>query len=281
MLNKESEYTYVISKDSDVENGDFGKNVGMTIDTEKMSIRHGGLDEGGQGGDSSVLDDLIEGKSGVHLVSNAESVRDAAFADLKKNGLNFGLGWYLESVDLPNAMSIGKYAFSSCTALTSVNLPNATSIGGNAFAICPALTSINLPNATSIGEHAFDSCYALTSVDLPNATSIGNYAFYNGSALTSVNFPNVMSIGETAFGSCSALTSVNLPNATSIGGGAFAVCSALTSINLPNATSISGTAFHDISPNAVINIGAAEGEISGAPWGAPEGVTINYNVKGA
>lgn len=45
MLNKESEYTYVISKDADVENGDFGKNVGVDIVTEKMSIRHGGLDE--------------------------------------------------------------------------------------------------------------------------------------------------------------------------------------------------------------------------------------------
>lgn len=46
MLNKESEYTYVTSKDADVENGDFGKNVGVGIDTEKMSIRHGGLDKG-------------------------------------------------------------------------------------------------------------------------------------------------------------------------------------------------------------------------------------------
>ena len=163
-------------------------------------------------GASSVLDDLIEGKSGVHLVSNAESVSDAAFACSEQEGTKVGLGWYLESV--------------------------------------------NLPNATSIGVGAFDSCSALTSVDLPNATSIGNDAF-NG---------------------CSALTSVNLPNATSIGVGAFDSCSALASVNLPNVTSIGENAFADISSTAVINIGAAEGVISGAPWGAPEGVTINYNV---
>lgn len=168
MLNKESEYTYVTSKDADVENGDFGKNVGVDIVTEKMSIRHGGLDEGGG---SSVLDDLIEGKEGIHLVSNAESVADGAFACITQGGVNNGLGWRLGTVEFPNATSIGVRAFGSCSALTSVNLPNATSIGVSAFA--------------------------------------------------------------------------------------------------------------GISPTAVINIGVAEGEISGAPWGAPEGVTINYGVKEA
>lgn len=146
---------------------------------------------GGGEAASSVLDDLIEGKSGIHLASNAESVADAAFACVRNDGINVGLGWYLESVDLPNATSIGEGAFSGCSALTSVDLPNATSIGESAFDLCPALTSINLPNATSIGENV----------------------------------------------------------------------------------------FKDISPTAVINIGAAEGEITGAPWGGPEGVTINYGVK--
>ena len=147
-------------------------------------------------GSSSVLDDLIERKSAVHLVSNAENVADAAFWCYKytpKAGpaVNIGLGWYLETVDLPNAMIIGLSAFKDC----------------------PTLTSVNLPSATSIGDHAFTDCSALTSIDLPNVTSIGTNAF----------------------------------------GG--------------------------ISSTAVINLGAAEGEISGAPWGAPEGVTINYNVR--
>lgn len=167
MLNKETEYTYVTSKGAGVENGDFGKNVGVDIVTEKMSIRHGGLDEGGS---SSVLDDLIEGKSGIHLVSNAENVAHGVFAFLQTSeDVQLGIGKYLETVDLPNATSIGNNAFVSCSALTSINLPKVTRIGSNAFG--------------------------------------------------------------------------------------------------------------DISPNAVINIGAAEGEIAGAPWGAPNGVTINYGVR--
>lgn len=169
-------------------------------------------EKGGPGGGSSVLDDLIEGKSGIHLVSNAESVAVAAFECIKQD-VNVGLGWYLESVELPNATSIGEGAFANCPALTRINLPNATSIGNSAFFGCSTLTSINLPNAMSIDNSAFANCLALTSINLPNATSIGD------------------------------------------------------------------SAFSGISSAAVINLGAAEGEISGAPWGAPNGVTINYNVK--
>ena len=155
------------------------------------------------GGGSSVLDDLIEGKSGIHLVSNVKSVADSAISKISQ---------HLESVELPNATTIGNSAFFYSTALTSVNLPNATTIDGAAFSQCSALTSVNLPNATTIGEAVFFKCSALTSINLPKVTSIGVNAFKN------------------------------------------------------------------ISSTAVINIGAAEGEIEGAPWGAPEGVTINYNV---
>lgn len=176
---------------------------------DNYAIGFASSSEGGGCG-SSVLDDLIEGKEGVHLVSNAESVADGAFK-FNRNGATLGL--YLETV--------------------------------------------NLPNATSIGNSAFEGCSALTSVDLPNVESIGNAAFV----------------------SCSALTSISIPNVTSIGNGAFGECSALTSINLPNVTSIGQNAFYAISSTAVINIGAAGGEISGAPWGAPEGVTINYNAN--
>jgi hypothetical protein len=72
---------------------------------------------------------------------------------------------------------------------------------------------------------------------------------------------------------------MDLPNATVISAYAFDGCPSLTTVDLPNATLIGSYAFRDISPSAVINLGAAEGEISGAPWGAPNGVTINYNVR--
>ena len=98
-------------------------------------------------------------------------------------------------------------------------------------------------------------------------------------SITEIKNNSITSIGDGAFAQCSSLTTVDLPNATSIGDEAFAQCSALTTVDLPNATSIGVGAFGNISSDAVINLGAAEGEIDGAPWGAPNGVTINYNVK--
>jgi hypothetical protein len=73
-----------------------------------------------------------------------------------------------------------------CNTLTSVIIPQATSIGDYAFAYCDTLTSASLPQATSIGGHAFYYCYSLTSVNLPQATSIEDYAFAYCDTLTSV-----------------------------------------------------------------------------------------------
>ena len=148
-----------------------------------------------------------------------------------------------------NVTSIGKYAFSNCSALTSINIPDSvTSIGGYAFSSCSALTSITIPNSvTSIGYDAFYYCRALKSINIPNSvTWIGSYAFAYCSALTSITIPNsVTSIGNYAFWNCTALEIVTIGNSvTSIGGYAFDNCSALTSINIPNSvTSIGDGAF--------------------------------------
>ena len=111
----------------------------------------------------------------------------------------------LTSVSLPNATTIGGFAFSGCGSLTSVSLPNATTIGDNAFYGCGSLTSVLLPNAATIGGGAFDGCGSLTSVSLPNATTIGDKAF-EGCSLTSVSFPNATTIGGYAFYRCQKLT---------------------------------------------------------------------------
>lgn len=90
----------------------------------------------------------------------------------------------------------------------------------------------------------------------------------------------VTSIGAGAFSSCLGLTQINLPDGiTSVGPYAFNSCYGLTQVNIPDGiTSIGFNAFYEINANAVINCGFAEGAVSGAPWGAPETVTINYNV---
>ena len=144
-------------------------------------------------------------------------------------------------------------------------------------------TRITIPEGvTSIGNNAFGNYTSLEEVVLPSTlTSIGSGAFASCSNLTRITIPEgVTSIGNSAFISCASLTEINLPSTlTSIGSGAFARCSNLTRITIPEGvTSIGSGAFDDINANAVINCGFSEGAVSGAPWGAPDTVTINYDV---
>ena len=95
-----------------------------------------------------------------------------------------------QSISLPNATSIGDYAFASCSSLTSISIPNMTTIGEGAFEGCGGLTSLTIPNSvTSIGGNAFRGCDALTSVTIPDSvTSIGEDAFDGCYELTIITF---------------------------------------------------------------------------------------------
>lgn len=95
--------------------------------------------------------------------------------------------------------------------------------------------------------------------------------------------PNdVISIGEDGFTLCDELTGITIPDSvTSIGICAFYWCDSLESINIPDSvTSIGGNAFRFCNDLTTINVAWAEGEVSGAPWGAPSTATINYNYTG-
>ncbi|MDE7182036.1 MAG: leucine-rich repeat domain-containing protein [Clostridia bacterium] len=100
--------------------------------------------------------------------------------------------------------SVGKSAFSACTALTSVQLPSALeSLGGYAFFNCDALERISFPaSLKSIGDYAFSGCYALSAINFSEGLeTIGNSAFaIRGSKTLEIVLPStVKTVGSSCF----------------------------------------------------------------------------------
>lgn len=71
---------------------------------------------------------------------------------------------------LPNALSIGDYAFCDCVNLENVSL-GATRIGAYSFYNCDELLEIIFQyGLTEIGVGAFDGCKSLTKIDLSDTS---------------------------------------------------------------------------------------------------------------
>jgi hypothetical protein len=169
------------------------------------------------------------------------------------------------AVSLPEAVSIGNYAFQNCASLVTVSLPKAVSIGNYAFQNCAslemmplpeaatfgstafrntALTEISLPKAVTFGSQAFQDCTSLTTVSLPNVTSFASYAFQNCTSLTTVTLPNVEEFTTYAFSGCTSLEAISLPEAETFTLYAFSGCTNLTTVTLPNVKSFTTYAFN-------------------------------------
>ena len=85
----------------------------------------------------------------------------------------------IESIKLSSIISIGDYAFASCTSLTDVSFPNVTSIGNGAFRECSSLTTIYVGTNTSTvctlpSINVFRNCTNLTNIYVP-ASLVDSY----------------------------------------------------------------------------------------------------------
>ncbi len=102
--------------------------------------------------------------------------------------------------------------FRNCTALETVHLPQSVTLLEGTFQGCSKLNSIVLPNAVeNVSYSTFDGCTSLSSIVLPNSvTEIGNNAFAR-SGLTSITIPeSVGTIGSGAFAGCKSLATIEL-----------------------------------------------------------------------
>ena len=136
----------------------------------------------------------------------------------------------------PDAISIGKNAFSGNKKLESVTIGSAVEdIGGGAFSGCPNLITVTLQNNDNFviedgvlltkDRTTLVSVYGSnTSVTVPNSvTAIQEFAFANDETLTNAVLQSgVTTIGEGAFSNATAFASITIPaSVTTIGVNAF------------------------------------------------------------
>jgi hypothetical protein len=90
----------------------------------------------------------------------------------------FGGCWNLTSINIPDRVTIGEWAFNS-SGLTWATIGSA-SIGDRAFMSCESLASVTLlRTVTSIGVRAFQGC-KFTNITIPSSVRvIGSNAFQN------------------------------------------------------------------------------------------------------
>lgn len=142
------------------------------------------------------LDDFIAGNM-QSVDSELEIIPDFAFAG--KTGL--------QTVDIPNATYVGKYAFSAAPASSSGSGSGSdesesgdSGSGSDLIFNNKNLVTVNMPNVTHIDAHAFEDAENLEISELPEPlTVLENRAFFNCPKVLLESFPpGIVSIGDEA-----------------------------------------------------------------------------------
>ena len=209
---------------------------------------------------AALATDGIEEGSIDLTISGAKTVPENGFFDYNDYSDNDDkniAGDKLKSLTLTNVETIGDFAFSACTYLESVNLPQVVTIGVSAFNEWKKgtkLTSLNLPNATTIGDWAFAYSSLLTSVNLPKVTRIGVLAF-GYCDLRTLILPEVTTIDGEAFLDNYNLVSCSAPKATTIDYYPWGNCSKLETLELTAAGGFTlGNNLFANTPTGQINL---------------------------
>lgn len=163
-------------------------------------------------------------------------------------------------------------------------------------------------NGTVLNSQVFYNSQ-ITSITAPHVTTISYAnAFQGCQKLKTVNMPALKTLNNSgAFADCRYLETVNLPNLENLKSATFQSTMYLRELWLPKVTKIEGSPFYgrmgwQVSKNSVLKLGSVvtsisanafsnfcntpgdiyvvwdEGEVAGAPWGAPRGTVIHYNT---
>ena len=185
----------------------------------------------------------------------------------------------LKEIEFVPNTSLGKKVFYQ-SGLTKIDLTNVSSMGTDLCGKCTSLITLVVNNSMlNINSGAFSGCTNLTNITFTAVNRLETSSF-NGIGATTITIPHYCDFMNTGcFNNCPNLTSITIA-AEQIGDHIFNGCSNLTTIDiLENTRTIDSSCLQGCPTPLTVNIHKSEGSISGAPWGAGEGVTINWGVN--
>lgn len=194
------------------------------------------------------------------------------------------VGFYQVDVDVPQEITLDDLATGAKpTGDVVITVERITR--NNAFYGLP-MTTVSLPNlnlTTASANNSFQGCQNLTRVDAPNLEVISGIGFVADCGnLASVNLPNLREItGAAVFQGAVKLKEIILPNVTKIT--SYIANGRHNSLNggvikLGKKAELGTRVFNGCMKTGDIYLPWSEGEVSGAPWEAPTGVTIHYDT---
>ena len=216
----------------------------------------------------------------------------------------FTISGNVESIILPNCLTIIGGSFSGCSSLKNINIPDSVKYiddWGEHFMFrgcnnLPVVDNIRYADTYLVGvvnpqasytikegtrfiaNYAFGDCSSLRSITIPNSvTKIGFGAFSGCSNLTSITIPDsVTFIDEYAFSGCTSLKNVTIGNGVTGLYYAFQGCSSLKNVTIGNSvTKIGDSSFAGCRSLTSITIPDSVTEIGDCAF---EGCNINSVV---
>ncbi len=150
----------------------------------------------------------------------------------------------LETINLDNVKTIGKYAFST-TSLKEVTISSNAECAEGAF-YNSKLGKVTIGENANLGFGAFQNCLSLIEVVMPEngGVHIGKTCFANDVLLSIINLTKTdEEIEDEAFYGCTSLKTAELTNVKRIGKYAFADCEVLSYLRMPIIEEIGEGAF--------------------------------------
>lgn len=166
---------------------------------------------------------------------------------------------YIDSVVVEKPVaSVGRGAFSGCTALKEIIIGGTATVATNAFSNCTGLTSVKIESGAKLENQAFMDCSGITELVISKNVSIGMLAFNGCNALVTLEIPENVTLGSQAFYNCTHIANLKIGNNVTVGNNAFSKCTSITTLTILGTENVglSGTSVQKlILSENIISIG--------------------------